>query len=452
MAQNPKTDATVPIPKAIEILRVAVAKNPQDYQSWETLAILYRHVEIRDHQMSAACYDRVLQSGEVSLETLCKAIGAFLEASQIEKCITILRNTLKTTTQKATIYGYLSMAYRANNQFDNALICAKKAQELAVKKPYLWADYQRGFCELSVGNYNDGFKFYDQRQLFGNMPEFKYPGKRWDGEDIAGKTVLVVPEQGFGDVILKSRFLPTLLDKKPAKLMYHVRDKLSRLYDNYADQVELVFERPTVANYDFWIPMDDVLKLLDFDYHSLPAPVNLSIPRAARARAQSLTKPYQNKFKIGVMWSGNARFPDNHKRACDHRQFLKFADIPNVQMFSLYQGPLMDAYEADGTSTIILNSAKSEKDFADSAAFMQSMDLIISTDSAVVHVAGSLGLPIWNLLHYETFWFYGPERGKTKWYPSMRLVHQKRPRDWDELFARIKPEIAKLAAAKTHNA
>lgn len=441
-------DTSIPIPKAIEMLRASVAKDPQDYKSWETLAILYRHVEIRDYQMSAACYDRVLQSGTVSLETLCKAVGAFLEASQVSKCITLLKTALKTSPNKATIYGYLSMAYRADNQFEKALTCVKKAQDLSPKKPYLWAEFQRSFCELAMGNYNAGFEYYDQRQLFGNMPEFKYPGNRWSGESLKGKTVLVVPEQGFGDVILKSRFLPMLLDQKPAKLMYHVRDKLSRLYDHYANDIDLIFERPTVANYDFWIPMDDVLKLLDFNYDTLPAPVNLSLPAPAIARAKTLTAPYKTKFKIGVMWSGNVRFPDNHKRACDHRQFLKFADIPNVQMFSLYQGPLMQDFEDDGASTIILNSAKSESDFADSAAFMKSMDLIVSTDSAVVHVAGSLGLPIWNLLHYETFWFYAPEREKTKWYPSMRLVHQKRPRDWDEVFARIKPEIAKLAAQK----
>jgi ADP-heptose:LPS heptosyltransferase len=111
-------------------------------------------------------------------------------------------------------------------------------------------------------------------------------------------------------------------------------------------------------------------------------------------------------------------------------------------MFSLYKGPLLPAFDRDGTSAIIVNAAGSDRDFADTAAMMRELDLVVTMDSAVAHIAGSLGLEVWNLLHSEAYWLYEPYPDHTPWYPSMRLIRQEKSGDWDEVFKLLGQDIA----------
>ena len=192
---------------------------------------------------------------------------------------------------------------------------------------------------------------------------------------------------------------------------------------------------------NFWAPMMDLPLYLGTTINTLPAPARLSVPDDAVARARKITTPFKDRFKLGIMWSGSVTYRANHKRSFDHRRFLEFCDIPDLQMFSLYKGPLLDAYNADGTSAIIIDAAGNDRDFADSAALMQELDLVISMDSAIVHVAGSLGINVWNLLHFEHYWLYEPFPDNTPWYPSMRLIKQDKSGDWDGLFEQLKTQL-----------
>ena len=112
-------------------------------------------------------------------------------------------------------------------------------------------------------------------------------------------------------------------------------------------------------------------------------------------------------------------------------------------MFSLYKGPLLDAFKNDGTSALIVDAAGNDRDFADSAAMMQELDLVISMDSAIVHVAGSMGIEVWNLLHSEPYWLYSPFPKHTPWYPSMHLIVQDNSGDCDGVFKNLKKDIIK---------
>ncbi len=187
--------------------------------------------------------------------------------------------------------------------------------------------------------------------------------------------------------------------------------------------------------------MMDLPLYLGTTINTIPKPVKLFIPDDATNRARKITAPFKDRFKLGVMWSGSVTYRANQKRSFSHQRFLELCDIPDLQMFSLYKGPLLDAFNTDGTSSIIIDAAGDDRDFADSAALMQELDLVVSMDSAIVHIAGSLGINVWNLLHSEPYWLYVPYPTHTPWYPSMRLISQDEPGGWDGVFKRLKTEI-----------
>jgi hypothetical protein len=139
-------------------------------------------------------------------------------------------------------------------------------------------------------------------------------------------------------------------------------------------------------------------------------------------------------FKVGVVWSGSSTYKGNVFRSFTHREFLPMANVPNVQLFSLYKGPFLDAFHKDGSAALIIDAAGTDRDFADCAATMREMDLIITSDTATAHIAGSLGIPVWVMLHWDAFWVYRHTGDTTQWYPSMRLFRQDKPQDWTSVF------------------
>jgi len=114
-----------------------------------------------------------------------------------------------------------------------------------------------------------------------------------------------------------------------------------------------------------------------------PGPASLNIPEDSAARAKATTARHNTMFKVGVVWSGSTTYRGNTFRSFSHRMFLPLAELPNVQLFSLYKGPLLEAFETDGSSAIIIDTASTDRDFADCAATMKEMDLIITSDTAI---------------------------------------------------------------------
>jgi hypothetical protein len=156
------------------------------------------------------------------------------------------------------------------------------------------------------------------------------------------------------------------------------------------------------------------------------------------------------RLKVGIVWSGSVTFKANAQRATGLDPFLTFADVPGVQLFSLQKGPRAAELAASGARNFVIDLASHCADFADTAAAVDLLDLVIMTDSSVAHLAGSLGKPIWNLLCFAPYWLYGVAGSETPWYPSMRLFRQTTAGAWDPVFAAARTALAETARAGGH--
>jgi len=295
---------------------------------------------------------------------------------------------------------------------------------------------QLAFAQLGAGHYKQAFQTYRARWGTDELTPRDLPYPEWAGEPLKGKTILVLPEQGFGDAILFMRFLPALkslgatvwvLAEKPVYPLFKTLEG--------ADLVGLSVAKD--APVDYWINLMDMAAIHFDRTDTIPAPTKLQIPADAQARAAAIVAPYKDVFKVGVIWSGSVTYKGNGFRSFSHTDFLPLTDIPHVQLFSLYKGPELAAFEADGSDAFIVNAAATERNFGDSAAMMQQMDLVISSDTATAHLAGSLGVPTWTILHWDPFWVWRHAGDTTDWYAGMRLFRQAKALEWSDVLLKV---------------
>lgn len=422
--------------QAQNLYRVYLQNQPKDAAIWSNLGALFR--KQKNYQMAAAAQMRALELTPDTPSLMNNAANAFYDAGHLDKSLYLRQKIIEKEPENPDSYANLGKCFRGLRRL-------KDAQDILSAGIDKFPDYpelhiQLAFTQLAMGNYPEGFKTFNWRwngdEL--DLPVFPFP--QWDREPLDGKTILVTPEQGFGDTVLMARFLPELKKLGP-KIKMAVKPPLRRLFSNLENAVEFIESKNELEGCDYWTPMMDLPLYLNATIDTLPKPANLFVPNDASVRAKKIVAPYKDRFKLGVMWSGSVTYRANHKRSFSHQRFLDLCDIPDLQMFSLYKGPLLDAFYDDGTSAIIVDAAGNDSDFADSAALMQELDLIVSMDSAIVHIAGSLGLEVWNLLHSEPYWLYAPFDNHTPWYSSIRLISQKSSGDWDGTFTDLKADI-----------
>lgn len=425
---------------ARELYRRYLGLNPKDGTMWSNLGALFRSQ--KNYPMAAACQRRALQVEPDGSAVLNNAANALYDAGDAQDALDLRRRAIAKEPGKAEHYASLAKCLRALGRHEEARTELEKA--IRAHPDDVELHIQLSFALLSLGDYARGFEEFEWRWKGDEIspPEFDFP--QWQGEDLKGKTIVVTPEQGFGDTVLMGRFLPQLA-ALGCKVKLVCKQPLRRVFADISGVDGFVDTKDQLAGCDVWAPMMDLPRYLGVTLETVPPPLALAVPQDAIARAEAILKPFDNMLKIGVLWSGSVTYRANHKRSFSHQQFLRLANIAGVQLFSLYKGTLTDAFHEDGTSCVIVDAAGHDRDFADSAALIQKLDLVITMDSAIAHVSGSLGAEVWNLLHSEAYWLYEPFADHTPWYPSMRLIRQPGSGDWDGVFDQLEAEITHRA-------
>jgi hypothetical protein len=310
------------------------------------------------------------------------------------------------------------------------------------------AKVMRGMSKLFIGDYRGGFADLEFR-FEANMAldPGTVPAIRWNGAQTPGLRILFCPDQGLGDDIMMARFLPAV-HEAGLKATFLARPPLERLLRASESGADVVGRVRDLSAFDGWCPIGSLPHMLGMDGPP-PGPTALAVPPEAVERGAAITAPFAQSFRIGVCWTGNPKYPRNELRSMSPRGFEAIAGLPGVRLFSLARGAAVDALEATGMGDRIVDACSDEADFADTAGLISALDLVISTDTAVVHLAASLGKPVWNLLPWESFWQYGVSGESTPWYPSMRLFRQPRRGDWDSVLRQVRKALSKDLQARS---
>ena len=274
-----------------------------------------------------------------------------------------------------------------------------------------------------------------------------FPQPRWNGEPLAGRTLLVHAEQGLGDMIQFCRFLPLVTG---GRVVLEVHPPLVRLLSQLPGLAAVVALGDKLPAFDVTCPM-----------MSLPRAFHMAddadIPSAQGAYLHAdptLVERWQRRLagvdglRVGVAWGGSAeRVRLERRRAVPLEALAGLAEVPGVRLVSLQKGPAAAALAGSPLAGRMLDLGAELGDFADTAGLMETLDLVVSVDTAVAHLAGALSKPVWLLNRADTCWRWRLGRDDSAWYPSLRQFRQERAGDWSVPIARLCDALAGLAAS-----
>ena len=298
------------------------------------------------------------------------------------------------------------------------------AWDLALSRLYL-TDYRRGFAG------------YEARHRLDRAVVRTLPGERWDGvSDLAGKTLFLLAEQGFGDALQFARFVP-LVAARGARVVLEAMPELAPLLAAQPGVAAVVIKGMPPPDYDVWVPLLSLAHLLGVEWDTIPVPSLVPPTRLVRP----LPRPPGTRLMIGLVWAGKTTPRD---RSWPLEMMLPLLEDPTLAWFSLQLGPRAADLAELGADALVRDVAPVLKGFAVTAAVMADLDLVISIDSAPAHLAGALGRPVWVLLRKVSDWRWRDEGETTPWYPSMRLFRQADPFDFAGPVAAVKAALTEL--------
>jgi tetratricopeptide (TPR) repeat protein len=324
-------------------------------------------------------------------------------------------------------------------------------QALALRPAFPVARFNRATALLAAGDLKRGFQAFYSRwdSLGGDGPVPRLPGLLWEGEDLAGKSILVLSEQGFGDTLQFVRYVPRLVEAG-ARVTVLTNPPLVTLLRSIPG-IEVTGALPADAMYDFQVAMMCLPRVFGTTLETIPGETPyLAADLAKAGRWAARLAALGDGPKVGLVWAGASRKHDLGAFALDRRrslaldQLAPLADVPGVGFVSLQKDePALQARHPPAGLRLV-DFATELGDFADTAAVVAGLDLVISVDTSVAHLTGALGKPVWILSRYEGCWRWLNGREDTPWYPTARLYHQRAPGDWAEVIARVAGDFGRL--------
>ncbi len=292
------------------------------------------------------------------------------------------------------------------------------------------AHFNLAIALLRAGRLREGFAEYEWRwkvaQFEPQRREFSQP--LWRGEPLQGRRILIYGEQGAGDTIQFVRYA-NLVRNAGGEVILEVLPHLERLMSWMEGGFPVVNALTTSVEFDLQCPMMSLPHRFATELDSIPLPARFAIPEALRAKWADRLR--SGKMNLGMVWSSNPHYLNNAVRSVPAEYLVPFTRLPGVECWGLQIGPA-----ASETPAGVHNLAEDLVDFGETAAAISVLDLVITVDTAVAHLAGSLSRPVWLLLPYASDWRWMLDRDDTPWYPSMKLFRQQAPGEWGDVVDR----------------
>ena len=460
--------------EAISSFQQAIALAPQDVESHMRLADLLRtrarhaeavvkyqdvialapdtaeaHNDLAICLKEQGCFTEAIAAQKRALELAPETVdfhinmaGILQSQGALAEAMTTCHQAIKLNPKEANIYYSLASVQRDAGQIDEAISNNQQAIELAPQ----WAPphWNQAVCHLLAGQFAEAWKQYPWR----HKVDFKlgYPHRhaqpQWDGSRFTGKRLLVHCEQGHGDAIQFARYLP-LVKSRGGDVVFGAWESLVELAANMSgvDEVApMTWDAPPDCDFDLRTSILDLPALFGTTLESIDASVPYVTVDPAKLRywQQQLNT---EQFKVGIAWAGSPKHTNDRNRSCALDLFEPLAQLDDIALYSL-QRDVSDIRTRQQLEALgIKQIADQFFNFSDTSAAISNLDLIITVDTAVLHLAGALGLSTWGLIPYSPDWRWMLHRADSPWYPTLRLFRQPRPGDWQSVFERVSLEL-----------
>ncbi len=392
-----------------------------------------------------ACYRRALKD-KPDDETAHNNLGVILKTQgKVDEAIAFYHRALELKPDYAEAQNNLGNAVKDLGNLEDAFTRYRRAME--IDPDYASAHFNYSLALLLGGKYAEGWVEHEWRWKRDD-PEhcgrgFAQP--LWDGSRLDGRTILVHAEQGLGDAIQFIRYMPFVAERG-GRVVVECHPMVIRLFKDSPGIDQWVKRESPLPHFDVQTPFLTLPMIFGTTVETIPA-------EARYLRAEPGLVGFWRRrmagfagMKIGLCWQGNPNFPGDPWRSIPLKHFAVLLDRPSTTFINLHKGAGEGQIEEYGLADRIVNYSPEVKSLIDTAAIMENLDLIITSDTSVAHLAGALGKPTWVVLQFVPDWRWHLDRDDNPWYPTMRLFRQKTLGDWDEVFVRVKRALDEYGA------
>lgn len=435
------------LPEALGCYEKAVEASPEYPEALFNLANTLKEFERTDEAL--ATYDKVLAIEPDFAEALANRALLLVGKNRLEEALAGYDRALALLPDDAdTIYNR-AVTLEDLQRYDEAIAGYARVPENNAN--FQSARWNTALCNLKLGHLEAGWRLYEQRWLGEQMRKTQryFTQPLWLGQEaLAGKTILLHSEQGFGDSLQFARYVP-LLAERGATVILQVQPALKSLMAGVKGASVVLGTGEQLPHFDLHCPLMSLpLAFQTFSLDQIPAADYLQ-EDSAKSESWRVRLGEKHKLRVGIAWAGsNPRLNSPASKRLDAVRSVSFSSLSPllkneaVEFYSLQAGEsagLQLRMHPDGKR--VTDYSRDLRDFADTAALISNLDLVISVDTAVAHLAGTLGKPVWLLNRYNPDWRWLLERSDSPWYPSMRIFRQEQAGDWSSVIAAASQEL-----------
>jgi tetratricopeptide (TPR) repeat protein len=396
----------------------------------------------RNFEEAKACYQCALRIDPAHADAHYKLGNLHLAHHELEQALTCYTQALQNAPRHVKTLGNMGRAYHLMGLLDAALDCYDQAIALTPDHPEVHLN--RAVARLLVGEWEAGWSDYEWRFQCRDWKR-KYPhrlyGQRWQGEPFKGQTLLVHCEQAMGDAIQFARYLK-LAKARGGRVIFEVPRSLSALFaalEGVDERIELSAEKPPCVHYHYYVPLGSLPSIFKTSLTSVPDETPYLKADATKAAAWENRLPAEG-LNVGLVWGENETYKE---RSCTLADMSPLGFVKGINWIGLQKGPAATQATPERLPRHfnVVNWGEEFEDFSDTAAAVECLDLIISIDTSVAHLAGAMGKPVWILLPAVPDWRWLLERSRTPWYPSAHLFRQSRDGNWSRVIAHMSASL-----------
>ncbi len=422
------------LPEALTSCEAALAVRPDDRDMQLKQALLLNELDRREEAL--ASIERTIVYNPNDLDALNAKIIVLDNLERYQDALLVADRMLGVQPQHVDAINNTGMLLARLGRFKDALACYDRSLTINPEQPQ--ARYNRSLVRLALGDWIRGFQEFESRWETPPLRQTRLPGlgPRWSGqEELNRKTLLLCHEQGYGDTLQALRYVPLLIERG-ARVVFAVPPALESLLKAMPGVAQVVSGGDAIPPHDYHCPLMSLPLAYRTTPDTIPAPIPYLYANPTLVGRWSERLGLRTRPRVGLVWGGRRYAPINYPRDLPLESLRPLLDL-DAQFIGLQKDLADTDRECLGRLPKLCSLGESLTDFADAAALIANLDLVISADTAVAHLAGALGKPVWLMNRYASCWRWLQDGDGSGWYPTLRQFRQKQLGDWNSVICEL---------------
>jgi tetratricopeptide (TPR) repeat protein len=398
----------------------------------------------REYRRAEACFRQVLELEPFSPEHHNSLGNALLQQRNVHEAEQCYARALALRPDYAAAHINLANTLLQLGQRARMEHHYRRGVELDPASP--GGQYNLALAHLREGNYREGWQRHESRWNFRelHLPRRDFSQPQWHGEPLQGQTILLHSEQGLGDTLQFARYVP-LVAARGCRVILEVQPRLRPLLDRLPGADLVLARGDRLPGFATHCPLMSLPLAFDTTLETIPSAVPYLVPTSASVAAAREEYPRrEGRLRIGLCWAGNPRHKADRQRSMPLEILASLAEIDKAVFFSLQFGPAAAQIAPLQSRFPVVDASSRNQSLAETAALMATLDLVLTVDTAIAHLAGAMGLPVWIMLPHLADWRWLEDRRDSPWYPTARLFRQPASGHWAPLIAEVRGALPTL--------